>query len=72
MATATKRVMVTAMRVPGGEEGNGNGGKNNGNGIKGGGQETVMGVMVMRVAGKQRQLGQWRWQRQCRGQWQRQ
>jgi hypothetical protein len=52
--------MVTAMRVVGDEEGNGDGGKSNGNGDQGGGQETEMAtkrvmVKATRVAGKQRQ-----------------
>jgi hypothetical protein len=37
-ATATKRVMATAMRVAGDKEGHGDGGKSDGDGIKGGGQ----------------------------------
>ncbi len=35
-AMATKRVMATAMRMAGNEEGNVDGGKSNGNSIKGG------------------------------------
>jgi hypothetical protein len=37
MATATKKAMVTAMRVEGDKEGNGDRGKNDGNGVEGGG-----------------------------------
>jgi hypothetical protein len=37
MATVTKRVMATVMRVVGNKEDNGDGGKRNGNGEEGGG-----------------------------------
>ncbi len=38
VAMATKRMMATATRVVGNEEGNGDGGKSNGDGDKGGGR----------------------------------
>ncbi len=50
------RVMMTAMRMAGNKEGNGNFSKRDGNGNKGGGQATAMAtkrviVTVTRVAG---------------------
>ncbi len=58
MAMATKRAMVTATRMAGNKEGNGDGGKSNGNINKGGGQETEIRAMAIRVAGKRQQRGQ--------------
>jgi hypothetical protein len=49
---ATKRVMVTAMRVVSNNKGNCDSGKSNGNGIKGGRGATATRVMATRVAGE--------------------
>ncbi len=57
--TATKRVIVMAMRVAGNKEGNGNGGKSNDNGAKGGGEATAMRAMATRVVGKRWRQGGW-------------
>jgi hypothetical protein len=53
-ATATKRVMVTAIRVAGNKKGNSNGGKSNGNSVEGGRQATAMRAIATRVAAEQR------------------
>ncbi len=50
MAMASKRAMVTAMRVAGNKEGNEDGGKSNGNGVEGGRRATTKRMMVTRVA----------------------
>ncbi len=56
MRAGAARAIMTAMRVTGNKEGNGNFGKRDGNGDKGGGQATAMAtkrviVMATRVAG---------------------
>jgi hypothetical protein len=58
---ATKRVMATATRVVGDEEGNGDGSKSDGDGNENGGQAIAMRVMARRVVGKQCQQD-WRQQ----------
>jgi hypothetical protein len=50
---ATKRAMVTAKRVAGNKEGNGDGGKSNGDGNEGGGLATAARAMETRVVGEQ-------------------
>jgi hypothetical protein len=47
MAAATKRAMVTAMRVADNEEGNGDGSESNGNGNTGGKHTTATRAMTM-------------------------
>jgi hypothetical protein len=54
-AMATKRVMVTAMRVAGDKEGNGNKGKSNGNSNTSGRQATATRAMATVTATR----GQW-------------
>ncbi len=52
---------MTATRVAGNKEGNGDSGKSDGIGNKGGGQVTAMRAMAMATmaAGKQQQQGCW-------------
>jgi hypothetical protein len=51
--------MVMVMTVAGNEEGDGDSGKSDGYNVEGGRQATAMRVIATRVAGEQRQRGQW-------------